>query len=766
MKRATNKTAINNLRVLSCEMIENAKSGHPGMCLSAAPIMYSLFANVLRYDGNNPNSIFRDRFVMSAGHGSALYYATLHMFGYDITTEDLSNFRRLGSKTPGHPEYDKTPGVDCSTGALGQGIANAVGLAIEAKRFASKFGNKLFSNHVFCLCGDGCLMEGISYEALALAGSLKLDNLIVIYDQNKKTIDGSLENCSCEDVVDRLQANNWRVYKANGNSVRSITKALKCARKHKHKPTFIIVNTKIGYGTDLEDNEKCHGAPIGREQIDKLKAKFGITTQGLEVMPEVQELCNKKAEIRKKELNLKESLFTHYKNSKPKLYNSIMSQMNYDYNFEALKILNTLQVDETKAGRDINHDILNAVAKVVPSMVGGSADLENSTKVFIENGKHVAKGNYGARNIHYGIREHAMAGINNGIALYNGALPFCSTFLVFSDYMKPAIRMSALMNLPTLYIFTHDSITIGQDGPTHQPIEHLASLRAIPNLQVFRCYNAEEMIEAYKYYFTTRKPTVIVVSKQKMQLINAENTDISRGGYILRDNKNYDYTLVATGEDVNLALEIDNMLGNKCKARVVSMPNMRLFNVQPDNYKNQIINKDKKVVLLELATSFGWSDVVGTDALKLTMDTFGASGSREEVLNYFDFGTEKLANRIMMFVKDEVFRLPKIEVEPAVEELTETKEQVEEEPEINPEKLDESENDRTEEDSNDVEEIETETTESEDVEENVESQEPAKKSTAKKSTTKKKTTTKKSTTKKKPATKKKKTVSISEIPFE
>jgi len=765
MKTATNKTAINNLRVLSCEMIENAKSGHPGMCLSAAPIMYSLFANVLRYDGNNPRSIFRDRFVMSAGHGSALYYATLHMFGYDISTEDLSNFRKLGSKTPGHPEFDKTPGVDCSTGALGQGIANAVGMAIEAKRFGAKYGNKLFSNHVFCLCGDGCLMEGISYEALALAGSLKLDNLIVIYDQNKKTIDGSLDNCSCEDVVDRLQANNWRVYRANGNSVRSITKALKCARKHKRKPTFIIVNTKIGYGTDLEDNEKCHGAPIGREQIDKLKAKFGINTQGLEVMPEVQELCKKKAELRKKELGLKESLFAHYKNSRPKLYNAVMAQMNYDYNFEALKVLNTLQVDETKAGRDINHDILNAVAKVVPSMVGGSADLENSTKVFIENGKHVAKGNYGARNIHYGIREHAMAGINNGIALYNGALPFCSTFLVFSDYMKPAIRMSALMNLPTLYIFTHDSITIGQDGPTHQPIEHLAALRAIPNLQVFRCYNAEEMIEAYKYYFTTRKPTVIVVSKQKMQLQKAENTDISRGGYILRDNKNYDYTLVATGEDVNLALDIDNMLGNKCKARIVSMPNMRLFDVQPDNYKNQIINKDKKVVLLELATSFGWSDVVGTDALKLTMDTFGASGSREEVLNYFDFGTEKLANRIMMFVKDEVFRLPKIEVEPAKEELTET--QVEETPK-EPEVSELEENLDVEAEPKEMEEEPTEETpeaETETTEEPEEAEKPVKK-TAKKTTTKKKSTAKKSTAKKKTATKKKKTVNVAEIPFE
>ena len=639
---------ISTLRMLSVEAIEKAKSGHPGICLGAAPIGYTLFAKHLKHNPKDPNFFDRDRFVLSAGHGSALLYSLLHVFGYGLTKEDLMRFRQHTSKTPGHPEYGVTAGVEVSTGPLGQGVANAVGFALAERILAAKFNKpdcKLIDHYTYALCGDGCLMEGIENEAASFAGTQKLGKLIVLYDCNHITIEGSTDLAFTEDVGARHEALGWQVLRVNnGEDIDAISAAITLAKGETDKPSLIIINTTIGYGSPLAGTSKCHGAPLGADNVKELRKKLAYKTAAFDVQSAVTDHISELAPMFAKYQSEWNKVVKTYKTKYPEEYEEFQVWRKSTVSFDELDSIYE-KPEKPEAARASGQRILNTIAQHNPFIVGGSADLASSNMVVIKDGGDLSATENG-RNIHFGIREHAMGAICNGMYLHGGLLPFCATFTVFSDYMKAAIRMSALMNIPVVYILSHDSIGVGEDGPTHQPIEHLTMLRTIPGIKVFRPADAKETAAAFESAWTGKSPTAIVTSRQNLPQLDCTGTDALYGGYIAADSEKEtpDVILIATGSELSLALEAKSVLKNEnIDARVVSMPCMELFDIQTLKYKESVLPSNVRArVAIEAGRSTCWYKYVGLDGEFCCIDSFGMSAPANVMFEICGFTTDNV----------------------------------------------------------------------------------------------------------------------------
>ncbi len=644
---------INNMKSLGIDMIKKAGNGHSGIVLDAATMLYCLYAHHININVNDPKWPNRDRFVMSAGHGSAILYATLYMAGY-LTKEDLMQFRQIDSRTPGHPEVGVTPGVEVSTGPLGQGIATAVGLALGEKilehRFVTSKGESLFHYHVYVLCGDGDLMEGISYEAASLAGTWKLNNLIVLYDSNQTSLDGSTDMAFTENVRARFEAMGWDTELVkDGENVAEIDRTITKAKKN-DKPTLIEVRTIIGNGSKLAGSHEVHGKVLDDEDIYQLKEKWGIDHEPFTTLPNSENMF--RAEMLKHTKLAYEEWAKRYQD----YHNEHSDLSNLDFIFGKKKEIDLLKTpfsfmrEEKEATRKTNATFLNHIAREIPYFIGGSADLSTSVKSYIDKGDDLTKDNYLGKNIWFGVREHAMGAILNGLALTNFQV-FGSTFLTFSDYLKPAIRMSSLMKLPVIYLFSHDSIEIGSDGPTHQPVEQLAMLRSEPNLNVYRPCDGKELLGCWNYILKEKeKPSALILSKVEVeQLATTSSEEVAKGAYVVRKEKQYLHgILIATGNQVHTALRIATKLyeREKLDLRVVSMPCMELFLEQPKEYRDTLLPKGIRTVVIEAGSSFGWHQFVYNSSYLLTIDHFGASGSRDQILKKYHYDYKSLEERV------------------------------------------------------------------------------------------------------------------------
>lgn len=647
---------VHSIRGLGIDMIDEAKSGHPGIVLGAAPIMYTLYAKHLKINPKDPNWYDRDRFVLSAGHGSALLYATLFLAGYDIDLEDLKNFRKLDSITPGHPEYKVTPGVDMTTGPLGQGLSSAVGMAIAEEYLGSYFRKKeapLVNHYTYVLCGDGDLMEGVSYEAISLAGQLKLNKLIVIYDSNQTSLDGRLDKTMIENIPQRMNSMNWNVFIVqDGEDIAAIDNAIEKAKTSIERPNLIIVNTTIGKFSKLQGTNQVHGSPLEKEDITSIKEKMGIrpipfmvssdACEAFQTMikERIEPIYNQAKEIEEKQKDEIKEEFEKLKQNDFTLKETTIDYQIPDEREEELRVT---------GGK-----ILNALAKDNPFMIGGAADVSTSTKTYLIDSGDFGPQNSLGRNIWYGVREHAMAAITNGLALM-GLRPFASCFLAFSDYMKPAIRMSCLMNLPTIYIFTHDSFKVGEDGPTHQPVEQLIGLRSMPNMEVFRPADANEVIGTFKYIATKKEgPSAIILGRNKAKIQEETSiNDIQKGGYITKkENKNLSAVLISSGEELEITHEVANKLEEKgYDIRVVSMPSIELFKKQPEKYRESLLPLGVKTFVIEASSSYSWYEFVYNEKYLITMDTFGKSGGKKELEKKYKFDVESIENHIENLLK-------------------------------------------------------------------------------------------------------------------
>lgn len=639
--------SVNTIRMLSAEAIQKANSGHPGICMGAAPIGYELFAEHLNFSYKNPNWDNRDRFILSAGHGSMLLYSLLHLFGYGITVEDIKNFRQLGSLTPGHPELDKTPGIETSTGPLGQGVANAVGMALAEAHLAEIFNRPdypVVDHFTYVLCGDGCLQEGISYEACSFAGTQKLGKLILLYDKNDITIEGNISSTFTEDTATRFAAQGWQVIRVqDGNNLGSIKKAIELAKSDLTRPSIIICNTVIGFGSPLAGSADAHGAPMGEDNIAKTKENLGWTYAPFEVPADVKEHCLAIAENKLKAEEEWNGLFAKYAEVYPELAEQYKNYMKgFEPDFKA--ILERLAFAKPEATRASGGKVLNEIAKEMPNLLSGSADLSPSTKTEIKGAGYFSPENRTGRNIHFGIREHAMAAICNGIQLHGGLRILCSTFFSFADYMKGSIRMSALMNIPVIYVLTHDSIGVGEDGPTHQPVEQLISLRTIPNLKVFRPCDGKETVAAYAEALTQNSPTALVLSRQNLGQHEGSGLTALMGGYVLNDAENPDVILIGTGSEVDLCVSAKQALAEEgISARVVSMPCIEEFERQTAEYKESVLPKSVKArVCVEAASPYSWYKYAGDCGEVVAMNTFGASGPAKALFEHFGFTKENV----------------------------------------------------------------------------------------------------------------------------
>lgn len=642
---------IGEIKSLGLDMIEEAGSGHPGIVLGAAPILYTLYLNHLRFDASNPNFYNRDRFIMSAGHGSSLLYSILYFAGYDLSLDDLKAFRRLNSKTPGHPEYKKTPGIEMTTGPLGQGFATAVGYAIAEKHTEALINKKekVIDYNIYCLCGDGDLMEGVSYEAASLAGSLKLDNLIVLYDSNKTTMDGKIDNVFDEDITKRFESMNWTVL-TTSDEPQDIDDAIIKA-KEADKPTIIQVATTIGKDSSLAGSNKSHSGCFDKEEISKIKTTLGVRDIPFTISNEAVEEFRSYIKERNKDL------VTNFDKIKEMLDEEEMSILNKLINPDKSIKLTTLDYtkpdDNEELLRISAKKVLNSYSLISPLIIGGNADTSSSTKIYLNELTPFTKDNYIGRNINFGVREHAMASIANGLALA-GYRPFVSTFLSFSDYLKPALRLTALMDLPVTYIFTHDSISIGQDGPTHQPVEQLVSLRAIPNMEVFRPADSNEVIGSFKTIYENNSPSSLIIGRGSIKIL--ESTSISatsKGGYIVHnEERKLDGVIIATGEEVTLALEVMQLLKEKgYDLRVVSMPSIERYNNLTKEEKEELLPLGVKKFVIEKGSSYSWYSFVYKDSYLFTLDKFGASGKTEEVNSFYGFTKEEISLKIEALLK-------------------------------------------------------------------------------------------------------------------
>lgn len=646
--------SIDNIRAIVAQTVSRANSGHTGSALSAAPMLYSLFSNHLTFNPKDPNFLGRDRLVFSAGHASALYYSLLHIFGYDLSIDDLKDFRKYKSRTPGHPEYQVVPGVETSTGPLGQGVANAVGLAIGETMFASNFNSKdisLFDNYTYCYCGDGCLMEGVAVEACSLAGTLKLNKLVLLYEDNNITIDGAKTIANNEDIAKKFDAMGWNVVQVkNGNDYNACNKALTSV-KSSSKPSIIIFKTTIGLGTQHEGTSKIHAYPLPSEELDLYLQKLGFAGDFF-ISPEVYE--NAKLTIQN---NLQKNAkwndnFKNFAEKYPencKKLKNYLSNKSCDYN----KILEKLLSSSAKSGRDMSGFVLAELGKIHNSLTGGSADLVASTKAVLPDGEFYSSNNRSGRNIHFGVREHAMGSIANGIALYLNQPVFDSTFFVFSNHMLPAIRMRTMMNLPVLSIFTHDSLNIGQDGPSHQPIETLATLRSIPNYTVFRPATPEEVVASYKYFFDTQKPTGIALTKTNLPALKYSSLELAeRGGYVVFENKSKPkIEIFATGTEVELAIQVASFYAD-LGVRVISMPCESVFSKQDKTYKNKVLLKNPLLkIAIEASNDNLWYKYVGENGLIINVTEYQYSGPGTEVYQKAGFNTADIISKINKVLK-------------------------------------------------------------------------------------------------------------------
>lgn len=657
--------SINTIRTLSMDAVQQANSGHPGTPMALAPVTFTLYNKFMKFNPAKPDWINRDKFILSAGHASMLLYSTLHIMGYDVTLDDIKTFRQLNSKCAGHPEYGHTPGVETTTGPLGQGVATSVGFAIAQKWLAVNFNKpnyNLIDNKIYALAGDGCMMEGISGEAASLAGHLGLDNLIWIYDNNHITIEGNTKLAFSEDVATRFIAYGWNVQRVgDANDLEMLNRALQIADKEKERPSLIIVDSHIAYGAPTkQDTHGAHGAPLGEEEIKAAKEFYGWDPEKKFFMPgEVKGFTSKIIDRGKKQNDEWNKIFSEYEKEYPELAAQLKLIQNREMPEGWDCCIPKFDAGNDISGRQASGKVLNAIAEKIPFMIGGSADLSPSTLTEIKSAESFSKNNFSGRNLHYGIREHAMGAIANGIAL-SGLKTFASTFLVFSDYARSSIRLSALMNLPVTYIFTHDSIGVGEDGPTHQPIEHIASLRAIPNLEVIRPADANEVAVMWKYIMESKNtPFALILSRQNLPVIDrtkyASEQGALKGGYVLADSDGTpDIILLATGSEVHIALDAYEILKKEnINARVVSLPNWNLYERQdPDYWETVLPSNVKARIAIEAGSTFGWRRFVGLhgDGEVLGMRTFGASGKINNLLEEFGLTSEdivKTAKRIL-----------------------------------------------------------------------------------------------------------------------
>ena len=653
------QTTINAIRILSAEAIQKANSGHPGLPLGSAPIAYTLWQNFLKFNNKDPKWDNRDRFILSAGHGSMLNYSLLYLYGFGLTKVDLMNFRQLGSKTPGHPEYGHTVGIETTTGPLGQGIANAVGMAVAEAHLAAKFNREGFpvvDHYTYALVGDGCLEEGISYEACSFAGTHELGKLIVFYDDNDITIEGNTDITFKEDVAARFKAQGWQVVKvdlvASPDNVVLLSSAIKKAQKETKKPSLIICKTKIGYGTPLEGSHKCHGSPLGVENLQKTKEHFGWTSEPFEVPEEVLKHTLKAGKKGAKAEKEWKAMFAEYEKAYPELAAEYKKAMDGEI-VDLTKVDELFRWEKPMATRQTSATVLQKIAARVPSLMGGSADLAPSNLSDMKDTDSIhygdfAPGSYEGRNMHFGIREHAMAAIANGMQLHGGLHAYCSTFFIFSDYCKHAMRLSALMNIPVVYILTHDSIGVGEDGPTHEPVEQLIALRSIPNMKVYRPADGKETAAAWISALNGTAPTALVLTRQNLPQYENSGLAALKGGYILEDCAGTpDVLLIASGSEVEQCVGAKAELEKEgIKARVISMPCIEEYEKQSDAYKESVIPSAVKArVCVEAGSPYSWYKYAGDKGEIVAMNGFGASGPAPLLFKKFGFTVENIVEK-------------------------------------------------------------------------------------------------------------------------
>ena len=653
--------SVNAIRVLAADAVQKANSGHPGLPLGAAAIGYELWANHMNHNPKNPNWENRDRFILSGGHGSTLLYSLLHLFGYGLTLDDIKNFRQWGSKTPGHPEYGVTTGVEASTGPLGAGMAMAVGMAMAEAHLAAKFnkeGYPVVDHYTYVLGGDGCMMEGINYEAFSLAGTLKLNKLIVLYDSNRISIEGNTDIAFTEDVPARFRAMGFKVLEVkDGNNLAEIGRAIEEAKANKEGPSFIKINTKIGFGSPKEGSADVHGAPLGVDNVISMKKNLGWPSEEPFFVPdEVYENYKAKAENLGKKEEEWNKLFKEYCEKFPE-----MKALWDDFKDEAKaeKLLDDEDFwsyeDKADATRNLSGKVLNKLAAKLPALFGGSADLAPSNKSYLNGAGDYSAENYGGRNVHFGVRELAMTGIGNGLVLH-GLKAYVSTFFVFSDYVKPMARLASLMEIPLTFILTHDSIGVGEDGPTHEPIEQLAEFRAMPNFNVFRPADATETIAAWYSAVTSKEtPTALVLTRQNLPQLAGSSKEALKGGYVAADSSKEtpDAIIIASGSEVSLSIAAKEELSKEgIDVRVVSMPCMDIFEKQPSEYKEKILPKSVRArVAVEALSEFGWGKYVGLDGKTVCLDRFGASAPADVLFKKFGFTVENVVKTVKEVVR-------------------------------------------------------------------------------------------------------------------
>lgn len=642
---------INQLRGLGIDMIHEAGSGHPGITLDAAPILYTLYAKHLRFDPSHPDFFNRDRFVMSAGHGSALLYACLSMAGFDLSMEDLKAYRHLNSKTPGHPELGKTPGVDMTTGPLGQGIATSVGIAIAEAQLEAKYKN-LINFNTYVLCSDGDLEEGVSYEACSLAGTLKLNRLIVLYDSNDTSLDSKTNTSFNENIELRFTSMGWNYLKVNdGEDYEAIDRAITEAKK-KDLPTLIEVKTTIGKFSKYEGTNKIHGGDLENDDITSIKEKLKLRDIPFNITNDVLEDFHYM--IQERNCDLVSNFLDKFDKLDEDSKNILNPLIKNEYEIDLKKLSYEKPEENYESLRDTSSKVLNSIVSNNEFIMGGSADLFTSTKTYIKDLGDFSSKNYLGKNIFFGVREHAMAAIINGISLV-GYRSYASTFLAFSDYMRPAMRLASILNLPVTYIFTHDSISIGSDGATHQPVEQLTSLRAMPNLEVFRPCDANEVIGTYKTIMKKKNgPSVISLSKTKLPILETTSSSgVEKGAYIVKnEQRKLDGIIISSGEEVHQAIEVSKRLNTKgIDVRVVSMPSIKRFLDQEDAYKEEILPVGIKKIVIEAGSSLSWNRLIFNKKYLITLDTFGDSGSRDELYEKYGFDIESLEEKIENLLK-------------------------------------------------------------------------------------------------------------------
>lgn len=656
---AMDEKCVNMLRVLCVDAVQEANSGHPGAPMGLAPAAYVLYTKVMRHNPENPEWVDRDRFVLSGGHASALLYSILYLTGYDMSLEDIKNFRQWESKTPGHPEYGAAPGIETSTGPLGQGFANAVGMAMAERMLAARFnrdGHEIIDHYTYMTCGDGDLMEGVACEAASFAGHLGLEKLICVYDDNKITIEGETDITFTEDAAKRFEAYNWQVIRvSDGNDPEAIFKAVEDARAEKKKPSIIFLRTQIAHGSpNKQGTSSAHGSPLGEEEVRLTKKNLGCPEDECFCIPddplEVFRSCVDRG--KQSEADWQEK-FNAYRKAFPEMSEEFMRSVNsvlpkgWDANIPDFSDI------ETIATRAASGKVLNAIAETVPELVGGSADLAPSNNTIIAASHDFQKSSPDGRNIRFGVREHGMGGVLNGLALHRGLRPYGGTFLVFADYLRPSVRLAAMMKQPVIYVFTHDSVAVGEDGPTHQPVEHVAALRAIPDLTVIRPADATETAEAWKSALASDSgPTALILSRQKLPVLDRLKypaaSGLAKGAYVLLDsNGKPDVVLIASGSEVHLAIAALEKLAEKgISARVVSMPSWELFEKCDGDYRDSVIPRDVPVrIAVEAGISMGWERYTGDRGAVIGIDRFGASAPGGLVMEKFGFTVDNIVDR-------------------------------------------------------------------------------------------------------------------------